>query len=157
MRRKDKEIGDLGEIESILDKAMVCRLALCDETGPYIVPLNFGYRPGFIYAHSAIEGMKLDLIRKNSRVCFEVETDVEIVPNPAGACKWTTRYRSVIGRGSAEIVESLDGKREGLRCILGHYGLDDVEIPDSAYERVAVIAIRIESMTGKKSGFPKPE
>ncbi|MCE5334806.1 MAG: pyridoxamine 5'-phosphate oxidase family protein [Desulfobacteraceae bacterium] len=157
MRRKEKEITDRGEIERILNEALVCRLALSDDDGPYIVPLNFGYVRGRIYAHSANEGKKIDLIRKGGRVCFEVETDVEVVPNPSGVCKWTTKYRSVIGFGRARLAESAGEKREGLMSVLRHYGLENIEIPESGYARLAMIVIEIDSMTGKKSGFPKPE
>ena len=54
MRRKDKEILDKKEIESIIKKAGVCRLGLSDNNIPYIVPLNFGYRDSFLsvsYTH----------------------------------------------------------------------------------------------------------
>ena len=43
MRRNEKEIKDLSVIESIIKKAKVMRLALCDGNQPYIIPLNFGY------------------------------------------------------------------------------------------------------------------
>ena len=68
MRRKDREISDLGEIESIIQRADICRLAFCDRGKPYVVPLCFGYRRGAIYFHSAREGRKLDMIRNNRLV-----------------------------------------------------------------------------------------
>ncbi len=45
MRRKDKEIKDIGEIEFIINKSKVCRIALSDNDSPYIVPVCFGYNP----------------------------------------------------------------------------------------------------------------
>ena len=60
MRRKDKEIKDQQEIESILGKADVCRLAFSDNDIPYIVPVNYGYRDHCLYFHSAKEGKKID-------------------------------------------------------------------------------------------------
>ncbi len=80
---------------------------------PYIVPFNFGYREGCIYIHSAPEGKKIDLIRKNNRVCFEAEETAEIVKKDR-ACKWSTRYRSVVGYGTMEILSDDRSKQDGI-------------------------------------------
>jgi nitroimidazol reductase NimA-like FMN-containing flavoprotein (pyridoxamine 5'-phosphate oxidase superfamily) len=77
MRRKDREISGLGEMESIIQRADICRLAFCDRGIPYVVPLCFGYRRGAIYFHSAREGRKLDMMRNNRLVCFEMDIDQE--------------------------------------------------------------------------------
>ena len=53
MRRSDKQIKDGKIIEKILEEAMVCRLALCDDGRPYIIPLNFGFKNNHLYFHSA--------------------------------------------------------------------------------------------------------
>ena len=42
MRRKDREITDFDEMMKIIAKCDTCRVAMFDETFPYIVPLNFG-------------------------------------------------------------------------------------------------------------------
>ena len=73
MRRNEREITDPKIIEEIIHQATICRIALYDADYPYIVPLNYGYESGALYFHSAKEGKKIDLIRKNSRVCFEIE------------------------------------------------------------------------------------
>lgn len=110
MRRKDKQITDIKIIEEILAKADVCRIAMCDGGVPYLVPVNFGYRDRALYIHSAHEGRKMDILKKNDHVCFEVETDVEILEGDA-ACDWGTRYRSVIGSGRARFIEESTEKR----------------------------------------------
>lgn len=79
MRRRDREITDISVMESIIRDSSVCRMGLCDGDRPYVVPMNFGYRDGKVYMHSALEGKKLDIIRKNPDVCLEFETDLEIV------------------------------------------------------------------------------
>ncbi len=76
MRRKDKEITDKRGIEEILRKALVCRVAMCNGESPYCVPMNFCYMNGSLYLHSAKEGKKLEILRRNNRVCFEVDVDV---------------------------------------------------------------------------------
>ena len=71
MRRKDREITDFDEMMKIIAKCDTCRLALFDDEFPYIVPLNFGTNVEegqlYLYFHSAKEGTKLDLIRKNNK------------------------------------------------------------------------------------------
>ncbi len=59
MRRKEKEIADKSEIESIIRKSLVCRLGIVDAGLPYIVPLCFGYDNGALFFHSAKEGRKI--------------------------------------------------------------------------------------------------
>ena len=92
MRRHDKQITDASEIEDILRKASVCRLALCDEGRPYIVPLCFGYKDNVLYFHSASAGKKLDILRKNNNVCFEVDIDNELVKT-GQVCDWGMKYK----------------------------------------------------------------
>ncbi|MGW8186537.1 MAG: pyridoxamine 5'-phosphate oxidase family protein, partial [Desulfobacterales bacterium] len=105
MRRKDKEISDRDEIELIIEKALVCRLAMVDEAEPYLVPLCFGFRNNTLFFHSAAEGKKLGLLRKNPRVCFELDCDTEVRTGEK-ACDFSMRYRSVIGFGTVAFVEA---------------------------------------------------
>ena len=62
MRRKDKEIKDKFEIETIINRAEVCRIGLSDDNMPYVIPVNYGYRNNCLYIHSASEGKKIDII-----------------------------------------------------------------------------------------------
>ena len=151
MRRKEKEITDNPVIEDIIQKAEVCRIGMCDGDVPYVVPMNFGYKDNCIYVHSAQEGRKIDILRKNNKVCFEIDYGNEIKKTEK-ACNWSSRYRSIIGFGRAFIVEGFQEKKKGLDIIMEHYtGKPEHEYPDNAVNSVAVIRIDIESMTGKKS------
>jgi len=152
MRRKDKAIVELAEIEQILRKAFVCRLGLTDGHRPYIVPLSFGFKNNTLYFHSAPEGKKIEMLRKNSKVCFEFDVDHEVVADEE-ACKWGMKYRSVIGFGKASIVEDIQEKKEGLNAIMEHYEGGTYEYPEAAISNILVIKVEIESMTGKKSGY----
>jgi len=153
MRRSEKEVKDPTWMEAVLRKALVCRIALCAGNEPYLVPMNFGYRDGCLYLHSAPEGRKIDLLRQNSRVCFEVETDCELSPS-ATACKWGVKYRSVIGFGRASFVEGPKAKTEALDILVEHYTPGKFKFPRQAVAKIVVIKVEIESMTGKKSGYP---
>lgn len=153
MRRADKEIADRGEIDKILRKATVCRLGLVDGAIPYIVPLSFGYDGNTLYFHSACEGKKVDLLRRNAVVCFEFDVDAEPVRSET-SCGWTMRYRSVIGSGTASFVEDLGGKSEALKIIMRQYTEGPYEFPEGMLRKIAVIKVAIGEISGKVSGFP---
>ncbi|NIN98156.1 MAG: pyridoxamine 5'-phosphate oxidase family protein, partial [Anaerolineae bacterium] len=148
----DREIEDRVAVESILREATVCRVALSVNDIPYVVPLNFGYEDGCLYFHSAPEGKKIEMIRHNSNVCFEVDIGHELV-EAEKACDWTVRYRSVIGFGKAFLAEDPEEKRRALDIIVGHYSDTSYEYSNAALSRVAIIKVEIESMTGKQSGY----
>lgn len=150
MRRKEKEIKDQKTIDEIIKKAIVCRIAMCDDGMPYLVPVNFGYRDNAIYIHTAYEGKKIDILRKNNRVCFEIESDIQLVSADA-ACDWGTLYTSVIGFGRAQFIEDEEGKREGLEIIVRHYTDQPIEFKEKGFRKALVIKIEIESLTGKSS------
>jgi len=157
MRRREKAITDRAAIEAVIKRADVCRLGLSEDGRPYIVPLNFGYEDSRLYFHSAPEGKKIDIIRKNPRACFEVDVDLELVKAEA-ACDWSARYESVIGFGKAVIVEDEDSKRQGLDVIMCHYaasgtgaGSGAYTYKDAALKKMVIIRVDVESMTGKRS------
>jgi nitroimidazol reductase NimA-like FMN-containing flavoprotein (pyridoxamine 5'-phosphate oxidase superfamily) len=152
MRRKDKAVVEFAEIEQIVRKSLVCRLALAEKNQPYIVPLCFGFKNSALYFHSAPEGRKIEILRKNNKVCFEFDLDHEVVPDME-ACKWGMKYRSVIGFGKASFVVDLEEKRLGLDIIMQHYSGRSFQYPQSAVENVVVIKVEIETMTGKKSAY----
>jgi hypothetical protein len=150
MRRKEREIKDQKEIERILKVCSVCRLAMVDEDRPYLVPMNFGYRDGALYLHSSREGKKIDLIRKNPHVCFEVDEIIRF-RKAERACDWGVEYESVIGSGIAVFLADPEGKRRAFDTIMAQYSDGAYDYPDSMLEGTLVIKIEIETMTGKKS------
>lgn len=151
MRRAEKEITNRREIDSILSKAIVCRIGIIDHETPYIVPMNFGYKDDILYLHSAQDGKKIELLKRNPMVCFEVECDLEII-NTGIPCKWSMNYRSVIGYGKANFITDLEQKRKALHIIIGHYSPGSSYIfPEKNLKEVTVIKIEISDMTAKKS------
>jgi len=150
MRRQEKEIRDGKEIREILQKGLVCRVGLCDGQQPYIVSMNYGYRDSCMYFHCAREGRKIDILKRNDRVCIEVDVDTRIVQGDA-PCGWTTKYRSVIGFGRASIIDDEAQKRAGLDVIMSHHGASGGEYDEKKLQRVSVIKVVLESMTGKQS------
>jgi len=150
MRRKEKEITDIDRIEAILKKAEVCRLAFSDDNGPYLVPMCFGYENRTLYFHSATEGRKLDIIRKNPNVCFEVETGNEMIRSEK-ACSWSLKYGSVIGFGKADILNHPEDKKKALDVIMAHYSEASFTYSDKSLSSMVIIRVKINSMTGKAS------
>ncbi len=151
MRRKDKEITDTAFLEEILSKAMVCRLGLCEGNQPYVVPLCFGYKDNALYFHCAEQGKKLDILRKNNNVCFEVDIDHQLIKS-GQACNWGIKYKSVIGFGKAVFIKDAELKAKALDIIMQQFSKGTFEISEEAIKNTAVVKIEIESMTGKKSG-----
>ncbi|PKL39194.1 MAG: pyridoxamine 5'-phosphate oxidase family protein [Spirochaetae bacterium HGW-Spirochaetae-1] len=153
MRRHDKEIKDVAVIEAVLNKAAICHLSLARDNQPYVVPVNFGYREYSLYFHSAREGKKIKMIRENSNVCFAAETDIELVTGEK-ACDWGARYYSVIGFGSAYLMDSREEKTRALDIIMEKYaGTGIYEYSHDLVENMAVIRIDITDMSGKVSGY----
>ena len=151
MRRQDKEITDMAAIKSIIGKSHVCRLALSEDNRPYVVPLCFGYADNTLYFHSAAEGKKIEILKKNHNVCFEFDLGCEVVQDEQ-ACKWGMKYQSVVGFGKASFVGDPEEKRKGLDAIMEHYSGKSFDYPDAAIKNIVLIKVEIESMTGKQSG-----
>lgn len=152
MRRQDKEITDHGLIESILKEELVCRIALSDWEKPYVIPMIFGYHNGYLYLHSANEGKKIDLIRMNNQICFEVESKVEVVTGEL-PCHWGMKYYSVIGFGKAYFLEEPIEKKKALDIMIRKFTKGTQDYPEEMLRQTEVIKIVIEEMTGKKSGY----
>jgi nitroimidazol reductase NimA-like FMN-containing flavoprotein (pyridoxamine 5'-phosphate oxidase superfamily) len=151
MRRMDKEITDQAEIGQILSSGFLCRVAFSQNNIPHIVPMNYGYDEGRLYFHSACTGKKIELIRDNPRVSFEVSDSIEVLPGEK-ACGFTTRYRSVIGSGIMRIIDDPEMKRRGLGVIMKqHTGDNSWEFDESELARLCVLELHIESVSGKKS------
>lgn len=154
MQRPEKEIRDRGEMESILREAEIGRLGTCSDGEPYVVPLNFAYHDGKIVFHCARRGKKLENIAKNPRVCFEADSG-EVIPAEK-PCGFTSRYRSVITYGEARVYTDPKKMVEVLKLLVDKYaprGMSTqiAEETISKYRNLAVVEIKVDEMTGKKS------
>jgi nitroimidazol reductase NimA-like FMN-containing flavoprotein (pyridoxamine 5'-phosphate oxidase superfamily) len=116
-----------------------------------VVPLCFGYADGTFYFHCALEGRKLDILRKNPNVCLELEAGVALKPG-VKACEWGMNYRSVIAFGRAQWVEDPEARRRALDLIMARYAPGPYDYAQAALVKTLVLQVRAASMTGKKSG-----
>ncbi len=153
MRRKDRQVLDPQQIDSIIQKADVCRIAFADGNTPYIVAMNFGYRrgnPSQLFFHCANTGRKIDLIHKNNYVCFQMDTDHILVPGEI-ACDYTMTFQSIVGYGHIHIVKNLDEKIDGLNVLMNQYTeKQDWTYSNEMLKRTTVLRIDIESISAKK-------
>ena len=161
MRRKQCEITNRAEVEAILARCRVGRLATSGADGyPYITPVNYVYHDGSIYFHCARAGEKLDNLKRDSRVCFEVDIplaylDLDYYGDNPESCGVTQFYHCVIIRGRAEIVRNIEDKAAALKALVVSHELEGRKFQEITSETKAValcevVAVRIERISGKR-------
>ncbi len=150
MRKKEKEVKDIQEIESIIRKCQLCRLAMSVDNRPYIVPLNFGYKDNALYFHTGHYGKKIDLLNQNSNVSFEMDCDVELLPSDH-ACGWSSFYKSVVGYGAAELITDREDKIKALDIIMSQYTEPPFTYKEGPLEKTCIIKVNITQMSGRIS------
>lgn len=153
MRKKEREVSDIHDIESIINRADVCRVAFADKDMPYIVTMNFGYSGGerkCLWFHCANEGRKLDMIRKNNYVCFELDTDHKIEKGSL-ACNFSMKYSSVVGYGNISIINEPEDKIIGLDHIMFHYtGTTGFTYKSGLLAKTTILRLDITEITCKR-------
>ena len=150
MRKKQYEVTDIEQIEAIIKKAHVCRLAFTDGKTPYIVPLNFGYKRGSLFFHTGYTGLKMDMLAKNPQVCFEIDIEHKMIKKEM-PCAFNMNYESVIGFGEARIIEDKERRKEALDCIVSRYFDGSLEYQEEKLKKTAVIEVLIDTLTGKNA------
>ena len=153
MRRKDKEVASYTVAEELLSNALVGRLGTCFNNIPYITPVNFVYDNNKIYFHSAHEGRKIENIKHNQQVCFEIDKMISIIPGRRMPCGSTTEYKSVIVFGDIRVVGDIDEKTVALNKLIEKYAPEAPRLPQSsdAANRTNVLAIDVKEITAKQS------
>lgn len=153
MRRPEKELIDPEVVESLLAKEMVGRIGTCGPDGPMIKPVNFLYLNGDIYFHSSYQGEKMEHIKADPRVVFEVEHDARYLPAKSDPCGASFAYSSVIIRGKVELIEKSSEKIEILGGLMKKYQPDGGYDPfnEKMVEKTAVLRIVVESISAKSS------
>ena len=152
-RRADRTMKTLREMELLLERMPVGRLAVTTEDGPYIIAVNYLFFEGSIYFHSGLSGRKMEALRVDSRVCFLVD---EVGPQVLWerGCGISQVYKSVVCFGKAEFVEGLLEKRGILERMVQKYVPSSYPLSsmtDQNVKKTAVVRIVIESMTGKEN------
>ncbi len=151
MRRKDREVTDLGETIDILQRADTIRVGIHSEPYPYVVPLSYGFETVdakiILYFHGATEGFKHDLLRANPNVC--AETDIFRRYTSIGD-SITTEYESFIGFGRAVLVHGEEAIK-GMDLLLTHCGYENFPYDKSALDYVSIYKIELASYRAKRN------
>ncbi|KFM14276.1 Pyridoxamine 5'-phosphate oxidase protein [Marine Group I thaumarchaeote SCGC AAA799-O18] len=152
------EIKSKEKIIEFLSSQQTGRISSIDENGyPQIIPMNFVFINEVIYMHSHIRGEKLDNIRRNKKVGFEVDKSLEFLPSyfsdPADASLADTLYISVVIKGNGSIVSDKEEKTTALNGLIKKYqpegGYEPIKPEMEVLKEVEVIKIVPESLRGK--------
>ena len=147
--RRGKQLLSTEETVNILERRTAGVLGVTGDNGyPYTVPVSYVYKDGKLFFHCDKEGHKIDGIGRNDKVSFCVIDQDDIVQKT-----FTTHFASVIVFGRARILTEDDERRTALRCLIEKYSPDYREegeqVIDDTWNRVCVVEIKIEHMTGK--------
>ena len=165
---KKYEIQSKDKIIEFLNSQPAGRIASIDKNGyPEVIPMNFVYHDEAIYMHSHPFGEKLDNIRRNPNVGFEVDQHICFLPSyyfhPTDASQADTLYISVVIKGKAEIVYDNEEKAVALNALMEKYQKEgSYEVLDAnmrSVHEVAIIKVIPTDMRGKyKVGqhWPRP-
>ena len=156
--KRERQITDEAQIMAILDTAKVLHLGLAVDNEPYVVPMNYGVtmeegKP-VLYLHSALQGKKLDMIRANPRVFFEMECDLTPFAGEK-PCQYGLSYSSVMGRGEARIVEDVEEKKKAMSILMKTQTGKDFTFEDRLVSIVAVVRIDVSEYTAKYRPVPE--
>ena len=141
---------NIADIEAIIRSVKICRLGMVDGEYAYIVPLNFGYDKGVLYFHMGSKGQKIDLLKANPRVTFEMDIEHSLKESE-NACDWNMFYQSVMGKGIASFVEELEQKKHALNIIMKQYLKKDWTFPAEKVAITTILMVEIESISARSN------
>jgi uncharacterized protein len=152
MRRKDRQVTDPLEITAIMERCDVCRVAMFDSQYPYIVTMNFGMRRADtgieLYFHCAREGRKLDLIRGNPNVAFEMDCSHHLITADS-ACGYTMEFESVCGTGLMEILPP-NRHFDAMAVFMSHYAGSPLPLAEKDLQNVCILRLTVRELTAKR-------
>lgn len=154
MRRSDRQVKAPERIKEIIGACDCCRLGFYDQGSVYIIPLNFAFKESegkqYLYFHSALKGRKIDLLRENPRVGFEMDTGHRLQPGEK-ACNYSYGFQSVIGTGKAELITDTEEKKAALSLLMDHYAPNRLwQFTDKEAGAVEVIRVEVMELTCKE-------
>ncbi|MFM8659542.1 MAG: pyridoxamine 5'-phosphate oxidase family protein [Candidatus Nitrosotenuis sp.] len=152
------EIKSPQKIAEFLNSEHIGRIASLDKDGfPEVIPMNFCFVNNAIYMHSHTRGEKLDNIKNNQKVGFEVDKELEFLPSyftsPTDASQADTFYISVVIKGDGIIVNDREEKTMALNALMEKYqpeGQYEKLVPDMhVIDEVAIIKVVPRTIKGK--------
>ena len=158
LTKRESRVTDPTEIIRILDTAKVLHLGLSVNDEPYVVPMNYGYTMEdgklTLYLHSAVRGKKLDMIQANSKVFFEIDCD-RMPFEGRVPCQYGMVYSSIMGRGTATLVEDPEAKIKAMSILMKTQTGKDFTFNERLVSIVTVIRIDVQEYTAKHRPLPE--
>ena len=158
LTKREARVTDPEQIRHILDTAKVLHLGLAVDNEPYVVPMNYGYcledEKLTLYLHSAVKGKKLDMIQANSKVFFEIDCD-RMPFEGRVACQYGMVYSSIMGRGTATLVEDPGEKMQAMSVLMKTQTGKDFTFNERLVSIVTVIRIDVQEYTAKHRPLPE--
>ena len=147
------QLDDKAQMEAILHSEAVGHLAMAADGEVYLVPINYTYHEGRILFHCALKGRKLDMIRAQPNVCFEVSRQ-DGPPREHQGQKCDPPFVSVICWGTARVIEDIPERQEILTAFQTRYSTPQQTFGPITPERAAAcgaVAIEVTRMTGRQA------
>lgn len=153
MRKKEREITDKNEIAALIKKGKYTTIGLCRNNEPYVVTLSYGYDEGksALYFHSAVNGLKIEFIKENPKVCATIIDDRGY---QLGQCEH--HYAPIVLWGKMSIVEELEEKKYAMDILLNHLEENSQPIKErtlkneQVYQNIGILKLEITELTGKE-------
>jgi len=152
------EIKSKEKIIKFLNEQETGRICSIDKEGyPQIIPMNFVYTNDVIYMHSHTKGEKIENIKKNNKIGFEVDKSLEFLPSyftdPNDASQADTLYISVVIKGTSILVSDINEKTLALNALMKKYqpegGYENIRPDMKVVDEVAIIKVIPLTMRGK--------
>lgn len=163
MRRREREITDPAKIEEIINDSLYLHLGLVDDGVPYIVPMNHGFVKDkndghyILYLHSAHEGRKIDIIKKNPTCCFTIERNIAPFEGRL-ACQYGMTYECIMGFGEIHFVDDSEEKMQALNAIMEtQTKKTDFQFDERMVSIVTVMRLDVKEISAKKRPLPGSE
>jgi len=153
MRRKDKQVSDPGELEEIIKSAHYVVVGFQTGAEPYMVPLDFVFDGTYVYFHCAKDGRKLDLLRAQPEVALLFVDYGGIFGGGKDntACNYSTKYRSVMARGKALVLEDFEDKKMALSVFMTKFELGHLPFKEKMIDATCVVRVELIELVGKQS------
>lgn len=152
------EIKSKEKIIKFLNEQETGRICSIDKEGyPQIIPMNFVYINDVIYMHSHTKGEKIENIKRNNKIGFEVDKSLEFLPSyftdPIDASQADTLYISVVIKGTSVLVSDINEKTLALNALMKKYqpegGYENITPEMKVIGEVAIIKVIPLTMRGK--------
>ena len=97
------------QIEDLLKTQIVGRIGCHADGETYVVPIRYAYDGTYLYCHTH-EGKKSTMLRKNPKVCFEVDE-----------MKDMANWKSVVAQGIFEELKEREERNLAMQTLLNRY------------------------------------